>query len=76
MKFYYRARTKEGKIQSGIIKAFSKKGALGVLEKYGFYVTSLKEAGKVTFFQQKIFAKKPSIKDMVIFTRQLSVMLR
>ena len=76
MKFYYRARTKEGRIQSGVIEAFSKKGALDVLEKYGFYVTALKEAGRVTFFQQKIFAKKPAIKDIVIFTRQLSVMLR
>ena len=76
MKFYYRARTKEGRIQSGTIEAFSKKGALDVLEKYGFYVTFLKEAGRVTFFQQKIFAKKPSIKDIVIFTRQLSVMLK
>ena len=76
MKFYYRARTKEGKIQSGTIEAFSKKGALDVLEKYGFYVTSLKEAGRGTFFQQRIFLKKPSIKDIVIFTRQLSVMLK
>jgi len=76
MKFYYRARTKEGKIQSGTIEAFSKKGALDVLEKYGFYVTSLKEAGRATFFQQRIFLKKPSIKDITIFTRQLSVMLK
>jgi type IV pilus assembly protein PilC len=76
MKFYYQARTKEGKIQSGTIEAFSKKGALNVLEKYGFYVTSLKEAGKGTFFRQRIFQKKPSIKDLVIFTRQLSVMLK
>ena len=76
MKFYYQARTKEGKIQSGTIEAFSKKGALDVLEKYGFYVTSLKEAGRGTFFQQRIFLKKPSIKDIAIFTRQLSVMLK
>lgn len=76
MKFYYQARTKEGKIQSGTIEAFSKKGALNVLEKYGFYVTSLEEAGKGTFFRQRIFQKKPSIKDLVIFTRQLSVMLK
>jgi len=76
MKFYYRARTKEGRIQSGIIEAFSKKGALDVLEKYGFYVTLLKEAGRVTFFQQKVFAKKASVKDIAIFTRQLSVMLK
>ena len=76
MRFYYRARTKEGKIQSGTIEAFSKKGALDVLEKYGFYVTSLEEAGKRTFFQQRISFRKISIKDVAMFTRQLSVMLK
>ena len=76
MKFSYKARTKEGKVQKGIIEAFSKKGALNVLEKYGFYVTFLEETKKLGFFQQDIFTKKISLKDITIFTRQLSVMLK
>jgi len=76
MKFKYKARTKEGKPHKGIIEAFSRKGALTVLEKYGFYVTSLEEARKVSFFQQEIIPQKVSLKDITIFTRQLSIMLK
>jgi len=76
MKFSYKARTKEGKVQKGMIEAFSKKGALNVLEKYGFYVTFLEETKKLSFFQQDILSKKVSLKDITIFTRQLSIMLK
>jgi len=76
MKFSYKARTKEGKVQKGMIEAFSKKGALSVLEKYGFYVTSLEETKKLSFFQQDIISKKVSLKDITVFTRQISVMLK
>ena len=76
MKFSYRARTKEGKVQKGMIEAFSKKGALNVLEKYGFYVTFLEETRKLGFFQRDIFPQKVSLKDVTIFTRQISVMLK
>ena len=43
MKFVYKARGKEGKGQKGVIEASSKKNALELLEKYGFYVTSLRQ---------------------------------
>jgi type IV pilus assembly protein PilC len=76
MKFYYRARTKEGKIQSGIIEAFSKQGALDVLAKYGFYATALRKAGRGVFLQENINLNKTSLKDIAIFTRQLAVMLK
>jgi len=76
MKFSYRARTKEGKVQKGTIEAFSKKGALNVLEKYGFYVTFLEETKKLAFFQKDIFPQRISLKDITIFTRQISIMLK
>ncbi len=76
MKFSYKARTKEGKVQKGTIEAFSKKGALSILEKYGFYTTFLEETKRLSFFQQDIFTKKVSLEDITIFTRQLSVMLK
>ncbi|TFB07958.1 type II secretion system F family protein [Candidatus Atribacteria bacterium MT.SAG.1] len=76
MKFSYKARTKEGKVQKGMIEAFSKKGALSVLEKYGFYVTFLEETKKLGFFQRNIFPQKVSFKDITVFTRQISVMLK
>ena len=75
MKFSYKAKTKEGKVQKGVIEAFSKKGALSVLEKYGFYIISLDETKKLSFFQKDIISKKVTLKDITIFTRQISVML-
>ena len=76
MKFAYKARTKEGRIQRGVIEASSRKACLGILEKYGFYVTSLREAGKGGFLMGKISLRKTSAKDIVSFSRQFSVMLK
>lgn len=77
MKFSYKARTKEGKVQHGTIEASSRKNALNILEKYGLYVTVLKEAGKEVFLAKGLaFIKKVSQKDLVIFTRQFGVMLK
>ncbi|PIU47262.1 hypothetical protein COS93_00115 [bacterium (Candidatus Gribaldobacteria) CG07_land_8_20_14_0_80_33_18] len=76
MKFLYQARTKEGRIQSGTIEASSRKATLDILEKYGLQVTSLTaEAGSI--WQKKIvLSKKISLRDITVFTRQLSVMLK
>ena len=77
MKFYYKARTKEGKVHRGTIEASSRKAVLDILEKYGLHVTSLKEAEKVGFFQKEIpLGRGISQKDLVIFTRQFGVMLK
>jgi len=76
MKFSYQARTKEGKIQKGLIEASSRKEALNALEKYGLYVTSLNEEGKGGFLLKNISFGRVSSKDIVFFTRQFSVMLK
>jgi len=77
MKFSYKARTKEGKIQRGTIETSSRKAALGILEKYGFYVTSLKERSRERFLGKEIsLVRRISQKDIAIFTRQFAVMLK
>ncbi len=76
MRFKYKARTKEGKLQKGTIGASSRKDALYVLEKYGLYTTELKEAKKPGFFLKKISFQRISSKDIVNFTRQLAIMLK
>lgn len=77
MRFIYKARTKEGKIQRGSVEASSRKACLGILEKYGFYVTSLKEMGKGGFLMGKIpLLRRITPKDIVSFSRQFSVMLK
>ena len=76
MRYKYKARTKEGKLQKGTIEASSRKSALYILEKYEFYVTSLRETEEEGILGKKISFHKISSKDLIIFTRQLGVMLK
>ncbi|MCD6270349.1 type II secretion system F family protein [bacterium] len=76
MKFFYKARLKEGRLQTGVVEASSKKDALAILEKHGFYVTSLQAEREISLLKKNIvLRKKVSLKDIVFFTRQLAVML-
>jgi type II secretory pathway component PulF len=78
MKFNYQVRTKDGEVQIGVIEAASREAALNLLQKHKFYVTFLKEIETKPFFSQKIdlFKKRASRKDVVIFTRQLSILFK
>ncbi len=74
MKFNYQARTKEGEVRIGIIEASSKDVASSLLQRYGFFVTYLEEV-KVPFYAKELeFLKGTSLKDIVLFSRQLSMM--
>ncbi|MCJ7786898.1 type II secretion system F family protein, partial [Patescibacteria group bacterium] len=76
MKFNYQARTQEGQIQTGVIEASSREAAILLLQKYGLYVTFL-EVTKISFYAKKIeILQRISRKDVVIFSRQLAIMLR
>src|SRR5438552_943391 len=76
MKFSYKARTKEGKIETGIIEASSQEAAAALLQKYNIFVTSLtQEAEKGPLTGEVKFGTKVSTKDLGIFSRQLAVML-
>lgn len=76
MKFTYKARTKEGRIKLGEIEASSRRAALDVLEKYGLYVTSLQQESTSLFSKRLSIGRAVSQKDLVIFARQLSIMLK
>lgn len=76
MKFVYKARGKEGKEQKGIIEASSKKNALEVLERHGLYVTSLRPETGGLFSKKLDLSAFISAKDVVMFTRQFSIMLK
>ncbi len=76
MKFNYQARTEQGEVHSGVVEASSKEAALKLLQKYGFYITFLEKAGKQSFLSKKIkFFDRISQKDIVVFSRQLAIML-
>jgi len=76
MKFYYKARTKTGAVQSGVIEASSRESAFDILKNYGLYVTLLEEA-RMSFYQRIIkFSERITNKDIVLFSKQLAIMLK
>jgi len=77
MKYFYQARSKEGKVETGTVEASSKEAAALLLQKYSIYVTSIKEQSLSNFnFGTISFLNKVSKKDLAIFSRQLSVMMQ
>jgi len=77
MKYIYQARSKEGKIETGTVEASSKEAAALLLQKYNIFVTSLREQALLISRVENIsFFHRVSKKDLAIFSRQLSVMLR
>jgi len=76
LKFSYKARTKEGKIETGTVEASSKEAAVLLLQKYDIFVTSMTAIGeKKPFLINARIERKISRKDLAVFSRQLAVML-
>jgi type IV pilus assembly protein PilC len=76
-KFNYKARTKEGKMETGTIEASNKDAAAVLLQKYGMFVTGLEETierKQISDFLK--FEGGVSKKDLAIFSRQLAVMMQ
>ena len=77
MKFEYQARTKSGEMRTGVVEALSREGAVLLLQRYGFFLTQLEEIESAPFYTKKIsLLDKASRKDLVMFSRQLSIMFR
>jgi len=77
MKFNYQARTKSGEIQSGMVEASNREAAFSVLKTHGLYVTALQETSAIPFYAQKMkFMERVSKKDIVLFSRQISIMFK
>jgi type IV pilus assembly protein PilC len=76
MKFTYQARTKDGKVVTGNVEASGQDAAMALLQKYDVFVTSLQEESQATsFFEKFKFQSRVTKKDLIIFSRQLAVML-
>ncbi len=75
MKFNYQARTKKGEVRAGTIEASSREAAISLLQKYGLYVTILETAKEEPFYAKRVkIFEKTSTKEIVLFSRQLSIM--
>ena len=76
MRFNYKARSRDGKIEVGSIEAYSKEAAVSLLQKYNIFVTQVDEVSqKKSFFKNISIENKVSKKDLAIFFRQLAVMM-
>jgi len=76
MKFNYQARTKTGEIQVGTVEAASQEGALILLQRHGLYITSLEKAEAMPIYARRLELSIISKKDLVVFSRQLSIMFK
>ncbi|KPJ71794.1 hypothetical protein AMJ50_00450 [Parcubacteria bacterium DG_74_3] len=77
MKFNYQARTQEGQIQTGVVEASTREVAIALLQNQGLFVTLLEEEAYAPVYARRItFGGKISRKDVVLFSRQLSIMFK
>jgi len=77
MKFNYQARSKKGEVQIGMVEASSREAAILLLQKNNLFVTFLERAETKPFYAKKIkIFEKVSKKDIVNFSRQLSLMFK
>jgi type IV pilus assembly protein PilC len=73
--FSYKARNKEGEIINGVVVAPSENIAYGILRDKRLTIVSLKEQKKLKIFKGLSFGSVVKAKDIVMFARQLSVMV-
>lgn len=75
-KFRYTARNEQSEVQVGVVEAASRDLAIKILQENKLYVLSLESTDQRKFFDRlsHIF-QRVRLKDIMIFTRQLSTLL-
>lgn len=81
MKYIYQGKDANGQVQNGVIEAQNEDQASKLLREKNYYVLDLKAEGgnlknPVKNFEIPFFGKKVSLKDKIIFTQQLGMMLK
>ncbi|MEK7546632.1 MAG: type II secretion system F family protein [Patescibacteria group bacterium] len=77
MKFKYQAKTKEGENQMGVVEAPSKDAATSILTSHNLFILSIEESEKSSWYDKlaNYFFNRLRQKELVIFTRQLAMLL-
>lgn len=75
MKFNYRAKNKEGNIQSGAVVAVDQNKAEGLLAENGLVIISLEQEQGNIFVKYNPFGKSVKNKELVLFSRQLATLI-
>lgn len=76
MKFTYKARTKDGELQTGSVEAPNRDMAANILSKHDLFVLTLEEVVTSHWYDFLLgFVKRIKIKDLMVFTRQFATIL-
>jgi len=75
MKFNYKAKNKEGNIQTGVVLAVDADKAGQLLGENGLIIMSLEEEKAGIFENFQPFGKSVSNKDLVLFSRQFATLI-
>lgn len=75
MRFFYRARDKEGVIKSGLVVAKDESRAEQLLAENGLIIIGLERREEPILERINIFAKSVKSKDLVLFSRQLATLV-
>lgn len=76
MKYRYSARTKNGELQVGYVEAANRDTATSILNGHNLFVLSLEETVAPVWYRQLLgIFNRVRRRDLVIFTRQLAVMM-
>jgi type IV pilus assembly protein PilC len=75
-KFKYQARNKTGELQVGFVEGPTKESAANTLTSHELFILSLESAEKKRVSQKLFgFLNRVKVKDLMVFTRQLSTLL-
>jgi len=75
MQFNYSAKTRQGELQSGVVEAIDKQGAIEALQARDMILLALNPVSSQPIFTRKIkFFQKVKSKELVAFSRQLSIL--
>ncbi len=75
MKFNYKAKNKEGGIQSGVVLATDQLKAESLLANNGLVIISLEQQGDDLFSKLNPFGHSVNNKELVMFSRQLATLI-
>lgn len=76
MEFLYKAKNKAGRLIKGAIASPDSKAASVALSDQGLFVINISEKKVNSLGFEKLFQRKTNLKEKIIFTQQLAMMIR
>ena len=76
MNFSYKVKTQSGEIIEGRVGAYDENTAVNTLQGKGYLILSIEQLeGNIFSVDLNKYLQKPTNKDIVVFTRQLSTLI-